>query len=391
MLVLLLYGLVRATPDLQRFDHAFLTFLFSWLLWSPLTWYFHTWSITLERLIPEAALLGGAWLSLGRLGLMRKAAGFAALAAAGQYSFPGGIVLWPLLGLLFLREAIQQRAFLALLAYSVSFALSTILFFTGYQHPPHHQPLSAIFEQSPAQIVSFFLIVLGLPFADGPYVAAFLGGANLCLYALGIRRVWRCKQNDAVSWAWTVIGGYALSQALLATVGRLPMGMGHALRPDYITYGIYLLIAGSVLMRRALLASGADRSSHLVLIAGGATLGMAFLHAPSALKQMHARYHRLRADISCLQLMLAFPGERCPIAFYPDPELVLSRARSAHALGVLQFPPVTVIARTDDSLGFVDHHEPSPEGGPLQTPSFLLKTGGTDYQRSCRREKLGRT
>lgn len=249
--VYLLHRLACATSGFKRCDRAFLVFVFSWLLWSPMTWYFHTWSITFERLLPEAALLGGVLWSLLRHSISTlQALGFSALAATGQYSFSGGVALYPLFGLLLLSDAVSWRTLKPLLTYGALASLSMALYFAGYRHPAGHTPLLAVLDQPLTSVFGFFLTVLGRSFSEEPHLAVCMGGINLGLYALGTVRAWQVDWRDRTAWAWMLIGGYALMQALLATIGRLPMGMGHALRPDYITYGTYLLVAGIAFRHR---------------------------------------------------------------------------------------------------------------------------------------------
>jgi hypothetical protein len=367
-LVYLLRRLACATSGFKRCDRAFLVFVFSWLLWSPLTWYFHTWGITFERLLPEAALLGGVlWFLLRHSISTLQALGFSALAAIGQYSFSGGVALYPLFGLLLLSDAVSRRTLKPLLTYSALASLFIALYFAGYRHPAGHTPLLAVLDQPLTSVFGFFLTVLGRSFSEEPHLAACMGGLNLGLYALGTVRAWQADRHDRTAWAWMLIGGYALMQALLATIGRLPMGMGHALRPDYVTYGTYLLVAGIALLQKAPLKA----IKHLGPILSTAMTGIAYVHT-SALEQMHTYHYRLLAEKSCLQLKLVFPGEYCQLTtIYPHPELLLLKAKTASKLGVLAFPSITV--QTQAKGGFVDRYQ--AVSGGVQITGWAVAAG----------------
>lgn len=359
VLVTALFAAARRTHALSQRDAAFLTFLFSWLLWSPLTWYFHTWSITFERLIPEASLIVGAWLALKGGGALGHILVFALLAAVAQYSYPGGVILWPLLGLLLIRQKLcgDQVRWGSLALYALLFALSVTAYFNNYQHPPHHTPLSAVLDQSPLVATGFFLAFLGRPFANTPLLMAALGGVSLLLFGIGLYRAQQEQSLGVRTWVWAVVGFYSISQGLLVTAGRLPMAPGSILRQDYVTHGIYLLVAGVALN----FSSSSNRFEGLrraVIPVALIILIVTFasgIESPSALERMRKWHQDLTAARSCLLIANHF-GEslNCPGELYPEPNIPISKASLGLKYGFLNLGKFQEIS--EPASGHVDSY-----------------------------------
>ncbi len=363
VLVTFLFVAARRTHALSQRDAAFLTFLFSWLLWSPLTWYFHSWSITFERLIPEVSLIVGAWLALKGGGVIGQTLVFALLATVAQYSYPGGVILWPLLGLFLIRRKLygDQFGWISIALYALIFALSVTAYFNNYEHPPYHTPLSAVLDQSPLVTAGFFLAFLGRPFTNTPLLMAALGGISLLLFGFGLYRALKEQPLGVGTWAWAVVGFYSISQSMLVTAGRLPMGLGNILRQDYVMHGIYLLVAGVALN---FLSSSArfkrlDRSIILVaLMILVITFGSGMV-SPSTLERMRKWHQELTAARSCLLIANHF-GESLDCGLYPEPEILIHRSGLGLKYGFLNLGKFQGIS--DPASGHVDSYTVTASG-----------------------------
>ncbi|XOV86831.1 MAG: hypothetical protein ACFHX7_17895 [Pseudomonadota bacterium] len=339
-LVLSILGVCRTTSWLSRTEAALIALLLSLLLWSPITWFLHMWSITFERLIPETALVAGVWFYLRSTGIW-KAAGLAFLAFLAQYSYAGGAMIWPLFLLLLLRDLWFDRTKVAPLGiYLTAFIASSTVYFFTYEPPPHHPSMVAILEFSPGQITGFFLTIIGRTFASHQHQAMAYGLIVVSGFLIAACRTTFARGLDAISSGWVLIGLYGISQALLATAGRLPLNPLESLRPDYVTYGIYPLVATVALV----LGTPQDKQSRIIGYLYPAILlllsyGGGF-DRPSAMDEMRHRYHKVKASQSCVHLLLSMPGsETCARYVYPFTGIV-ARIRQAQELGMLTFAPV---------------------------------------------------
>ena len=222
-------------------------------LFSANTIWAHLWSITFERLLPELLLLINLiLLSYLRL-TWRLIIPVALFAFAAQYSYAGGIVVWPLTILMVILRrpwdgsAVWTKA-------SVLFAIwavSTAFYFWSYASNPAHAPLSSIFDQPISAVLEFFLVFLGAPYSTDRGLAFLLGALSAMVFLT-------CAVIGAIRWArgmasialvsWVVLGLWSLSQAALATLGRLSMSPDHAMRTDYMSHSLYIWVSGLVLL-----------------------------------------------------------------------------------------------------------------------------------------------
>jgi hypothetical protein len=209
---------------------------------SSRTTYFHLYSVTFERLIPELALLGSLAFVTARGLNWGTAALSAALLAAGQYSFPGAVACWLLVPTFALACRPRFGPWLLLVGSGV---LSSLAYFVHYQTPAHHTPLSAGLSQPLGESFRFSLRFLGNPFSGDARTASFVAAATLAalipLSWLALRR------SPRAALAWMTLAAYSISQALLATITRLPMG-GNSMRGDYVVHAVYLYVAAAALL-----------------------------------------------------------------------------------------------------------------------------------------------
>jgi hypothetical protein len=221
------------------------------IAWSTHTGWFHLYSLTFERLLPDLTLAGGLSLFALRGNGWAPTLGAIALAGAGQFSFMSGIVAWPLL-IAYVGLARRPKAGIAAAALLGGALAVTALYFHGYVRPAYHSAPSAVLAQPPSRIVGFALAFLGNAFTRAPGVGVWLGAFGLVAWiALGARALRGAPgASRDVRLLWVVFGAFSIAQAALATIGRLPMGTANAVRPDYVPHAIplYVSIAALVLL-----------------------------------------------------------------------------------------------------------------------------------------------
>ncbi len=229
-------------------ETAALVALFASLFWSAHTAQFHLFSMNFERLIPELSLLV-IFLVILRWGFAWFSVAVAILGSVvAQYSFPGAIALWGLV-LIFLVLAFPDTWRLQLpkiAVFAATGAASIGLYFYGYHRPGQTSPLSSVLDQPPTSIARFFFRFLGNGFTSDPD-AAWLVGLSLFVVFVTMFFYFLIKPPAAETRpahaAWFTLGGYVVSQGILALVTRLPMDIGHAMRTEYIAYPMYLAVA----------------------------------------------------------------------------------------------------------------------------------------------------
>ena len=225
---------------------AVITAFYSGLLWSSHTMFFHLFSVTLERSLPQL-LLVLILVSFLHFGLRWSTVAFASFASSvAQFSYASGIVIWPLVlsFILFSQPRAITRNFPKIIFFGISAALSCWLYFDDYVSPGHDTAMSEILNSSPSDMLLYLLHFTGNGFTKKGNRAAVFGALVLGAYLfLGVRLVF--FQMREHHWkerlAWVIVGGYSLAQALLSMIGRLPMGIGHALRLDYVSHPLYII------------------------------------------------------------------------------------------------------------------------------------------------------
>ena len=172
-----------------------------------------------------------------------------ALAVAGSFSLPNGLLAWGLSfpALLLMREIPRWRSWL--IAWLALCALCAATYFWSY-HKPAYLPAFAP-AVSWVDYIRFFLEFLGggLAYAwkGRPGVAAGLFGAVQLAFFFAILLSWlrRIRDRDFISVTipWFALGFYSLGNAFLATLGRVGYGATYALASRYVTFSVYLTIA----------------------------------------------------------------------------------------------------------------------------------------------------
>ena len=319
-----------------------LALLFTALAGARRTAGFHLYSITFERLLPELAIVASLTLLVVGRPDWPAACASIALLVVGQYSYPGAIVGWllvPGFALLAFRDSLRPVAW-PLLSVAACGALSSLGYFWSYGHPSHHPPLLRAFAEPWTSWRSFFLRFLGNPISGTPRAASIAALLALlaCVVAgwLAVRRTTGLERRLAL--AWLALAGYSISQAGLATLGRVSMDIGHALRSDYIVHAVYLYVALAALM---LLAFPRPAEPVLLVIVIAVS---ALLFAPLLSRDVRQELRAVRA--SKLEARACALAERPDASLCspdnpwlrPSPEIVRDRAAQARAAGAWGSP-----------------------------------------------------
>jgi hypothetical protein len=287
--------------------------------------YFHLYSVTFERLLPELTLVCSLALLCARGLSWRTAPVVVALLVVGQYSYPGEIAAWLLVPAYALITS--RRAWLPWLFLVAGGALSSLAYFWSYQHPAHHQPIGALFDQPIADWARFALRFLGNPLSGNARVAMI--GAACTLVFFGVVSVLALRRDPRAALAWMGLGGYAISQAALATMTRLAMGMGHAMRGDYIVHASYLYVACAALLLCVLPGRRAVAAGLIALSA----VSLGWMLMPGMRADLRSTHDAMLAARRCA-LEGGSPCDPANFWLAPGVDVVRDRAAKARAVGV---------------------------------------------------------
>ncbi len=329
---------------------AALTALFSGLLWSAHTFYFHFFSVTFERYLPQLLLL---FITTGffRYGVSWAAVVFASLASAmSQFSYASGVVVWPLaLALILLLERGEVRKNRSKILFFVLSAVPFFwLFFRDYVTPGHHTPLTAILDVPLSSMFLYVIHFVGNGITNNSVSITIIGILFLGMYLALVTYVFVSGRNDP-AWrervVWVVVGSYSLAQAILSMIGRLPGAMMPEDRLDYVTHPFYLITAVLALLLLTV-PPRAQRKLHVI----GIALALA-LTSTSVKPVMRQRMLMLESDLqyarSCLLLLNRLQQPDCLDGLYWDDQWRTPHLRRASPL--LQQPILESLEFGSDS------------------------------------------
>jgi hypothetical protein len=237
--------LKRTVPGAQK--HLLLWALINLLIFAPVQAENWLWGFQLQVFIPTVCLVA----SLVALGSrLRPGVRFvlaSLLATIATFSFGGGIVLWPAIGLCL---ALQQENRRWLIAWGVIFLLIATLFFIGYDRqpvlgPPTGDPLDYL-----VYFAGFNGVALArLPLQQPLLLAGIIGASAVLLYLTAC--ILFVKSGGRPLWAsapWLALGMYAISSAGLAAYTRISWGTQQSLDSRYasISCNLYIALIGMV-------------------------------------------------------------------------------------------------------------------------------------------------
>lgn len=173
-------------------------------------------------------------------------------ACVASFSFANGILAWPVgLLLILLRkpDPLSKRLRLAV-PWVVVAVLAILVYFNGYQAPPHHPSVTTFLER-PVEFVQFVFLYVGhvVIYPHNRIVAlgvlsGIVGILGTCLFLFCI---WYLTMIRNVRWhsllPFIGMGLYAISSAAVTGIGRVGFGIQAALASKYASIGLYLWVA----------------------------------------------------------------------------------------------------------------------------------------------------
>jgi hypothetical protein len=236
-----IYVLLRRTVPGTR-KQVLLWALINLLIFAPPQAENWLWGFQLQVFIPTVCLVA----SLVALGSrLRPGAKFVVaflLATVSTFSFGGGILLWPAIGLCL---ALQQENRRWLIPWSISFLLVATLFFIGYDRRPVSGPETGDPLDYLVYFAGFNGVALGRFRLQQPLLLAGIIGASAFLLYL-VSGILLVSSGGRPLWAgapWLALGMYAISSAGLATYTRVSQGTMQSLASRYASISCILYIA----------------------------------------------------------------------------------------------------------------------------------------------------
>lgn len=235
----------------------FLSFLANLLIFSPIQ--YEAWLIGLSSVvyIAIACLTSALLIAYTNLKQQLKYIICIVLCVVSTFSFANGLLSWVLvLPVLILTQtklpfwqSLYRDRWL-ILSWLVTFATTVILYFLNYQKPAWHPSLTQAL-MTPRQAIVYFLAFLGNPLGWGTKLNSlmlselvgavlFIGFITLIIYLL---RQWRDRELWRQSIGWLMLGSYAILSALIATLGRVGLGVEQSLSSRYTTFALYLAVS----------------------------------------------------------------------------------------------------------------------------------------------------
>jgi hypothetical protein len=259
------FGTGRATPWVWLLANV--------ILFSPIQWHNWLWPMQFCYFLPFA-FLGFALVAWYSDLSLRWRFGLAQLCAwAGSFSFVHGLLIWPVMLPVLLRDrrwdsARARRVFGA--AWLLAALLAFILYFDGlsrnaadpayaYLHkgvPPttstlrllREQPLDTLERMARFALAMFGnAVARGFPASSNLRLATVGGSALLALGAALWVALARRRRLAGPAFAWVALLVHAFLTAAFVAVGRVWAGPGQPLTPRYATYGTFCVLAVGVL------------------------------------------------------------------------------------------------------------------------------------------------
>ena len=318
------FALLARRTGLGALGAACLAAVYTGLSLAPRSLIIHLHSLNFERLMADAMLvLALLALTAGPL-TWRRLTAAAVAAFAAQFSIAGGVTLWPLLALqiaLFSPLSRSRRwAFLGLWTGYAGLALWA--YFADFTIPYPNQPRPSLSDVPAGDFLGFVTGFFGNAISADRATAILAGAGMLAVFAalalvLVARRSGADPKNRRLTRAgpWLVIGALPLSQAILATYGRLPYGLDHAFRDDYAHYGVFMAVAVGGL---ALLWGGRRWRRGLtavcLVVALGLLAGLASADFRRSLADHRAKFSYAKA---CLVTARQLPSAACLDTLFP--------------------------------------------------------------------------
>lgn len=158
----------------------------------------------------------------------------------GSFHTASGLFYWLCIFFPLQSAAISQKRKLFFYGLTVFFGtFCWVLYFTGYQSPPHH-PSIWYSLYAPFSAVGYFFVLLGKPFAGANILLPLACLSGLIGFSIFILTMFKLKQNSLLKnhlvAIWAGIIFYSLMAAVAITLSRCGFGTGHAMQSRYATH-----------------------------------------------------------------------------------------------------------------------------------------------------------
>jgi hypothetical protein len=226
------------------------------LLFCPMQWQNWIWGIGTANLLPAMWVVVGIIVAQQARRMWIATTALISLCALATYSSGNGLVSWPIAGLmiLFVPSAKTRRdKGLAVLALGIACILCVGLYLVGFQAPDHRA------EEIPGaggllDRFQFFIAFIGNTFTGAlPYTtttAGTIGGIGVGILLLVeviyvVVSKFRFGSHELMRRAipWIAVASYSVLAAALGAVTRAKFGVGQAVTPRYISFGLFAPLA----------------------------------------------------------------------------------------------------------------------------------------------------
>jgi hypothetical protein len=237
-----IYVLLKRTVAGTAQKHLLLWALCNLLIFAPGQAENWLWGFQLQVFIPTLCLVASLVLLSSQLRPIAKFTTAFLLVLVATFSFGGGLILWPVIGLYLL---LQEEKKWWLIAWSILFVLTVALYFAGY----HRQPLLGPQTGNALDYVVYFAGFNGgalgrIPVQQSLVSAGVIGVSVLVLYltACGLFASWAGKPLQLAT-PWLALGAYSICSAGLAAYTRISWGPQQSLDSRYASISVNLYIA----------------------------------------------------------------------------------------------------------------------------------------------------
>ena len=371
VLTLLLWRLLRQTAGVAPVAAVTTWVVMAFLCFSPVQFENFLWGIQLETFFPGVAVAAAAMVNLSRFSLPVRTVCNALLALVATYTYANGMLLWVLAVPLPEAKATRRTMLLCFAAYLIAGVSTVASYFHGY-HRPEDLPPIALAGRHPADLIRYAVLWVGAYFRSD-FVDAFTAG--LCALLLGFftfaaAAVTAVRSGNWRSfYPWFLMTAYAAVSCAIIAVGRLPLGIEHAMDSRYTAFSLfyYLGWAGCCYALYVVALHDAGPQRRLILGSVAVLMAVALLAwgacYHTGLKHLETRRAERLTLSYALEWMNVIPDNPDIRAIFPTPQWLFDTIPVLRRCGILRIPFVaeplaTLVTRvpseTDGSHGGID-------------------------------------
>jgi hypothetical protein len=299
---LVLLSLIRRTSGRGDARTLFIWLLCNLLLFSPLQYESWLWGVSLGQWLLNLFVILSFWMVGAPIRASIKFPICFLLAVAGTFSLGNGILMWPLMAILFLLApelSVNSKKGI-LVAWIGTCAMAVGLYFRHYARPAH--AASGAYSASALGILHYNLAFFGAAFAfpadvDTAVTACTIVGtvmllllASAAIYYLRAAVQGR-RDVCARMLPWFLVALYGILSGFLASLFRAGYGPQQALSSRYVSFAVYIPIALANLVpivtddvRIVRPQTDHGRWKKICALSAGAAIALYLLTYPSAMK-----------------------------------------------------------------------------------------------------------